>query len=144
MVIEGGRPLIKSACVPGIRKSLEVQVMAKFMAQGAQERSEGGKFLTNGGLHPDADQSRVRVIVAEEFRGRVFPDAERSGSEDAESASAYPVKIRGSGKKLLRDTENLSWLSGFHRRFDRSGDSRQPVICGQRECIQPIAFEERA
>jgi len=40
MVIERGRSFIESSRVPGIRESLEVQVMAKLVTQSAQESSK--------------------------------------------------------------------------------------------------------
>jgi hypothetical protein len=117
-------------------------MMAKLVAQGAQECSEGGDFLADGCSHPDADQDRIRVVVAEELDRRTSPDTKRPGGEHADRASPHSIKIRGSGKKLFREAENLPRLSGLHCRFDRTCDSRQPVICGQQESVQSIAFEE--
>ncbi len=142
MVIERSRPFVESTSVPGVRKSLEIQMMAKLVAQGAQECSEGGDFLADGCSHPDADQDRIWVVVAEELDRRTAPDTKRPGGEHADRASPHSVKIRGNGKKLFRKAENLPRLAGLHSRFDRTCDSRQPVICGQQESVQSIAFEE--
>jgi hypothetical protein len=40
MVIERGRPFVESPRMPGIRESLEVQVMAKLVTQSTQEGSK--------------------------------------------------------------------------------------------------------
>lgn len=101
MVIERSRPFVESTSVPGVRKTLEIQMMAKLMAQGAQECSEGGDFLADGRSHPDADQDRIRVVVAEELDRRTSPDTKRPGGEHADRASPHPVKIRGNGEKLF-------------------------------------------
>jgi hypothetical protein len=94
-VVQGGGALVEATRVPGIGKpeSLKVQVMAELMAKGAQERSERRDLLANRRSHPDADEHRIRMVVAEKFRGRVFPDAKGPGGKHADAAPRYLVKV---------------------------------------------------
>jgi hypothetical protein len=80
-VVQGGGALIKATRVPGIGEweSVKVEVMAELMAKGAQARSERRDLLADRRSHPEAD-GRIRVIIAEKFRCRIFPDAKGPAS----------------------------------------------------------------
>ena len=51
---------------------LKVEVVAKLVAQGTQERAERGDLLTHRRPHPHADQHCFGIVVAEEFCRPVF------------------------------------------------------------------------
>ena len=65
MVIERGRSLIESPRVPGIRESLEVQMVTKLMTQSTQKGSKRGDLFAYRCFHPHADKNAVGVVVAE-------------------------------------------------------------------------------
>ena len=81
MVVEQGRSFIEPPRVPGIRESLEVQVVAKFVTQGSQEGSKRGDLFADRRFHPHADKNGVGIVVAEKFGCRSLSDTEGSGGE---------------------------------------------------------------
>jgi hypothetical protein len=86
MVIERSRSFIKSARVPGIRESLEVQVMAKLVAQSAEEGSKGSDLFAYRRFHPHADKYGVGVVVAKKLNCGSLADTDGSGGENAHIA----------------------------------------------------------
>jgi len=70
MVIQNARSFVEAARVPRIHKAelLEVEMMAEFMAEGAQECAEGCDFLPNRCPHPDPNQHGIGGVVAEQFK----------------------------------------------------------------------------
>jgi len=82
MVIERGRTFIESPRVPGIRKSLEVQVVAKFVTKSTQEGSKRGDLFAYRRFHPAADKNGVGVVVAEKPGCPSLSDTEGSGGEN--------------------------------------------------------------
>jgi hypothetical protein len=83
MVIKRGCSFIKSPRVPGVRVSLEVQMMTELVTQSTQEGSERGDLFAYRRFHPHADKNGVRMIVAKQFKGRTLFDAQRPGLEYA-------------------------------------------------------------
>ena len=83
MVIENACPLIETSRVPRVNKAelLEIEMMAEFVAEGAQERPERSDFLANRRPHPHADQHRVWEVVTEKFERPTLARAQRSCSE---------------------------------------------------------------
>src|SRR6266849_1282753 len=57
VVVEHGGALIETARVWRVSESesLVVEMVAEFVAQGAQERPEGSDLVAHGRPHPDAD-----------------------------------------------------------------------------------------
>ena len=82
MVVERGCSLIESPGVPGIRESLEVQVVAKFVTQSTQEGSKRGDLFAYRRFHPHADKNGVGVVVAEKLSGPPLSDTAGSGGEN--------------------------------------------------------------
>jgi hypothetical protein len=66
MVVKGGSALIEAARVPRVfeLETLIVQVVAKLVAEGAQESSEGSHLLTDSRTHPNPDLQGFRRIVS--------------------------------------------------------------------------------
>ncbi len=95
MVVERTCPLIETSSMPRVLKSkaMEVEMMAELMTQRTQKSSEGSDLLANRRFCPHADQHRRRVIVAKEFRRRVFPNAKRSSGKNADWARRDVVEI---------------------------------------------------
>ena len=70
-------PFVETPRVPRIFKAelLEIEMMAEFMAESAQECAEGRDFLTNRRPHPHANQHGIGGVVAEEFECRTLSGA---------------------------------------------------------------------
>jgi hypothetical protein len=83
MVIKRGCSFIKSPRVPGVRVSLEVQMMTELVTQSTQEGSERGDLFAYRRFHPHADKNGVGMIVAKQLKGRSLFDAQRPGLEYA-------------------------------------------------------------
>jgi hypothetical protein len=62
---------VKAACVGRVvpPESLRVQVVTALVAEGADQRAEGGDGLADGRPHPDPDPHHVRRVVAEPLKG---------------------------------------------------------------------------
>jgi hypothetical protein len=58
VVVERSSTLVKAACVPRLAppEASAVEVMAKLVAKGAEERAEGGDLFPDGGPHPETDE----------------------------------------------------------------------------------------
>ena len=58
MVIERSSAPVKAACMPRLAppETLAVEVMAKLVAEGAEERAERGDLFPDGGPHPETDE----------------------------------------------------------------------------------------
>ena len=95
MVIERSSALVKAACMPRLAKpeALAVEVMAKLVAEGAQERAKRGDLFPDGGPHPEADEHRFGIIVPEQLdRRTVFADSQRPGSKYSDRGLANQVE----------------------------------------------------
>jgi hypothetical protein len=145
MVVERTRPFVKTSSVPRVPKSetMEVQMMAELVTQRTQKSSEGSDLLPNGCFRPDSDQHRRRVIVAEELRRRIFPNAKRSSGKNSDWARRDVVKIGRSPEERRTGNANISGRTIFHRRFDGSGKSYELPASRQFQCFGSIADSER-
>ena len=58
VVIERSSAPVKAACMPRLAppETLAVEVMAKLVAEGAEERAERGDLFPDGGPHPETDE----------------------------------------------------------------------------------------
>lgn len=67
MVIEHRSASVEATRVPRIRiaEPLIIEVMTKLVAKRAEKRSVGGDLLTDSRPHPDADDMRFGMIIAE-------------------------------------------------------------------------------
>ncbi len=76
MMIKDRGSLVETARVPRVRKLefLEIEMMAEFMAQRAQECAEGRDLFPHGRSHPHPDHHRLRNVVSEELHRPLFPD----------------------------------------------------------------------
>ena len=102
MVVEGRGALVETARVPRIAivESLVVEVMAKLVTQGAQERPERRDPLADGGPHPDADQPGLGIVVAGELDGlTALAAANRPGRKDADVRPAHLIEVSGDFQK---------------------------------------------
>jgi len=131
MVIERGRSFIESPRVPGIRESLEVQVVAELVTQSAQEGSKRGDLFAYRRFHPRADKNGVGVVVAEKLDCRSLPDAQGSGGENPYVTVLHLIEIGCGIEKLSGNSENLFGLPRLHDDLEGPSDSSQPIILGQ-------------
>ena len=58
MVIERSSAPVKAACMPRLAppETLAVEVMAKLVAESAEERAVRGDLFPNGGPHPETHE----------------------------------------------------------------------------------------
>jgi len=131
MVIEQRRSFIESPGVPGIRESLEVQVVAKLVTQSAKKGSKRGDLLAYRRFHPHTNKNGVRVVIPEKLDGRPFSDTEGPGGENPYAAALHFIEIGCSIKKVSRNPENLFGPSRLHRALDGRSNSSQPIVLGQ-------------
>jgi len=97
VVVERSSTLIKAACMPRLAKpeALAVEVMAKLVAEGAEERAERGDLFTDGGPHPETDEHRFGIVVPEQLdRRTAFADSKRAGSKYSDRRRANHVETR--------------------------------------------------
>ena len=68
-MIESGSSLIKTASVPGVRKSefLRVEMVTELVQQRVQEAARRRHLPEHGGAHPDPDATGLEVVVAEKL-----------------------------------------------------------------------------
>jgi hypothetical protein len=68
-MIEHACPFVETLRVPRVNEAElpEVEMMAEFVAEGAQEGAKRRDLLTNRRSHPHANQHGVGSIVAKEF-----------------------------------------------------------------------------
>ena len=96
MVIKSCGAFIKASGVPRvpIPKLLVVEVVAKLVAEGAEECSVGGNPLAHGRPHPDSDNFGLGMIVSKELGGpTALPTADRPGREDPDWSACNFVEF---------------------------------------------------
>ena len=97
MVVERSSTLVKAACMPRLVKpeALAVEVMAKLVAEGAEERAERGDLFPDGGPHPETDEHRSGIVVPEQLdRRTAFADSKRAGRKHSDRGLANQVETR--------------------------------------------------
>ena len=72
--------LVEAACMPGIRKveMLQIEMVAVFVAKGAEKCSERSDVFLHRGTHPDPDGHRGRIVVTKKFARPIFANPERT------------------------------------------------------------------
>ena len=96
MMVEHGGARVEAARVPGILEfePLVIEVMAELVAERAEERSEGGDLFADGRPHPDANQFRSRIVVAEQFGTLAsLTNLEWAGRQHANLRRGNPIKF---------------------------------------------------
>jgi len=97
VVVEHSSTLVKAACVPRLAppEALAVEVMAKLVAEGAEERAERGDLFPDGGPHPETDDHRFGIVVPEQLNSRTtLTNSKRAGSEYSDRGLANHVEPR--------------------------------------------------
>ena len=95
MVVERSSTLVKAARMPRLAKpeALAVEVMAKLVAEGAEERAERGDLFPDGGPHPETDEHSFGIVVPEQLdRRTAFADSQRAGSKYSDRGLANQVE----------------------------------------------------
>jgi len=145
-MIQKRGPFIESAGVPGIAESVavDVQVVAKLVAQRAEKRAEGSYLFADSGPLPNADHQRTGVVVAKKLGGRVFSNAQRPGSEHPYAAFGDAVKTGSGSQKFGAGPLYVSDHAFLHGSLDRCGDEHQPVVRWQGDEGARVAVEKSA
>ena len=122
MMVQRGGSLVEPASVPGIVKLefLEIEVMAEFMAKGAQKRTKGCDLLSYRRTHPDSDQHSFGRVVSEKFGRPTFTNSQWSGGKHADSANRDLVELGCGIEKFLTGTPDLLACSCVDCRSDGS------------------------
>jgi len=97
VVVERSSTLVKAACMPRLVKpeALAVEVMAKLVAEGAEERAERGDLFPNGGSHPETDEHRFGMVIPKQLdRRAAFANSQRAGCKHSDPWRANLVETR--------------------------------------------------
>ena len=97
MMVERSSTLVKAACMPRLSppEALAVEVMAKLVAEGAEERAVRGDLFPDGGPHPETDEHRFRIVVPEQLdRRAAFADSQRAGCKHSDRRLTNQVETR--------------------------------------------------
>ncbi len=135
MMVKNRGSLVETAGVPRVCKVelLEIEMMAEFMAQRAQECAEGGDFFPDRRSHPHPDHHRLRSVVSEEFDRPLFPHLQRSGGKYPYTASRHFVELGCNSDEIGTGSADVGDLLVLHCRFDGSCDPGQAVVLRQGE-----------
>src|SRR5215470_1315563 len=82
------------------------------------------------------------MVVSEQFGSRIFPYAQRPGSQHAHVARVYVIKISCKIQKLLCSSADELYSSRMHGRFDLDGGPAQAAIRRQGQGVESVAFAE--
>ena len=95
MVVQRSGALVKTACMPRVSESepLEIEMMAEFVAERAQECSERGDFSPHRRAHPYSDQHAVGSVVAKKLSSPVFTNSQWSRCKHADTTGLDVVKL---------------------------------------------------
>src|ERR1700757_4951064 len=96
MMVKNRGSLVKTARVPRVGKVefFEIEMMAEFMAQGAQECAEGRDLFPYRRSHPHPDHHCFRGVVSEKLHRPLFPYLQGPGGEYPYSAGRHFVELR--------------------------------------------------
>lgn len=87
MMVKDGSSRKEAASVGRITEAeaREIEVVAEFVAQSAEESAKGGHLLADGCTHPDAYHGRLEIVVSIQLGGpTAFAHAEGARRENAE------------------------------------------------------------
>src|SRR6266496_2527314 len=97
---------------------MEIEMVAKLVAQRAQKCSERGDFLAHCRSHPHADEHHVGAVVPEEFARPAFTNTQRSGSQNTNVTRGNLIKFRWLSEKICTGAAHGLGCPILHRRFD--------------------------
>jgi len=95
MVIEHACSFVETPRVPRVHKPelLEIQMMAKFMAESAQQCAEGGDLFAHCCPHPHTNQHGVGRVVAEKLECPMLTGAQKSRRQYANATGRHFIEI---------------------------------------------------
>src|SRR6266851_6845491 len=127
VVVEGRSAFVEAAGVPGVAEgqAVKVEVVAKFVAESAEEGAVTRDVFADGGAHPDANLIVAGLVVAEEFGGGVFADTQGAGSEDFDAAAGDGVEVGGGGEEEVAGAADVGRGSFGHCGFNGLRDFGQ-------------------
>ena len=118
-------------------------MVAKFVAQRAQKRPERSHLFPDRRAHPHANQQRLRMVVAEEFRRRILPHPQRPRREHPHRARRHAIELRRRAQKVRAGPGRLAGGSRFHRCFERRRYLHEPTVGRQLHLRRAVADEKR-
>ena len=145
MVIQRGSALVKAACVPrfGKTEALAVEMMAKLVANSAEEGAEWGDLFPDGGPHPETDEHGFGTVVAEQLNGRAsLTNSKRAGCKHSDPWLTDFVEAGCKRQKLRTCLANGRGAAAPHGQFDRPCRHLQPVVQRDFQGPKPVAFSE--
>jgi len=95
VMVKRSSTLVKAARMPRLAKpeALAIEVMAKLVAEGAEERAERGDLFPDGGPHPETDEHSSGIVVPEQLdRRAAFANSQRAGCEHSDPWRANLVE----------------------------------------------------
>ena len=144
-MVKHGGALVKAPGMPGIPvpESLVVKVVAKFVTQRAENCAERRDLLADCGLHPDADEPGLGIIISEDLSGpATLAAAERPGREDSNLSPFHLVEISCDVQKLGTCLPDCCGCPRLKRRFKGYRWRPQAMVLWNVEDPVPVAFEE--
>jgi hypothetical protein len=96
ILVEHGGTLVKTSRMPRVRKSkpLKIEMVAEFVAEGAEERSERGDLFPNRRARPYTDHHSFGSVVSKKLCNRVFPHSQWSGCKHSDTLLWDAVELR--------------------------------------------------
>src|SRR5207237_4451223 len=116
-------------------------MVAEVVTQRAQERSKRGDVFENRRPQPNADQSRFRIVVAEQFRSPAsFAHPERPRCKYLDRRLTYPIEIGGGSYQLRTSSPHRCAIFVLHRGLDGPGWHYQAIVRWQFKLNEPVAL----
>ena len=126
-MVKHGGAFVESSRVPRIGKAelFVVEMMAKLVAKGAQERTERGDLFSHRRSHPHAHHDGFGSVVSEQFGRPLFASSQRSSGEYPDAALWNSVELGCGFQNFAQDWRTLVVSSAF------MADSIDFVISGK-------------
>lgn len=145
MVVKLCGTFVKAPRVPGILvpEQLVVKMVAKFVAQRAEERPVRGYLLADGRPHPDGNKLGGGIVITEKFRvPAALATAKGTGREDPDRGGRNLVELGCGIQKPVARLPDRRCGPSAKRRLNGYGRLPQPVVFWNVEDSVPVAFQE--
>jgi hypothetical protein len=77
-------------------EQVKIQIVTELVAECLQKCSEGSDFFPDGRPHPQPDDHRPDVVIAEQFGRPVLANSKRPSGEDADATQWPEVPAKNS------------------------------------------------
>lgn len=143
MVVKNGSPCVKPARVrrPLKSESLAIEVMAKFVAERAQEGAGRSDLLSYGSSGPDANRSGRGPIIAKKLQApTALSHADRPRRQRLHPGLRHAIKFRRDRHEFSASLLDRRALSVLHDGFDGLRQFPQAIVLREFERREPIAL----